>query len=74
VLTLSHEKPDNPGVTNPAETNAWILPLKELEVAVTTAEPAETAVSRPVLEIVAIAGGVALQVALAVTSLVELSV
>lgn len=73
VLTLSQENPERPGVTNPTETNAWTFPLRELTVAVTVAEPAATAVTTPVLETVATAEGVTLQVAVVVTFLVELS-
>jgi len=73
VFTLDHENPAAPGVTNPAETNVCTFPLRELKVAVTVAEPAETAVSTPALDTEAIADGVTLHVAEVVTSLVELS-
>jgi hypothetical protein len=73
VLTLSQEKPALPGVTNPTETNTLRLALSGLKAAATVAEPAETAVSNPELETLATDAGVTLQVALAVTSLVVLS-
>jgi len=73
VFTLSHEKPESPGVTNPTETNALAVPLSDLKVAVTVTAPAEAAVSTPALDTLATAEGATLQVALAVTSLVELS-
>jgi hypothetical protein len=72
-LTLSQEKPETPGVTNPVDTNIPRLAFSDPKVAVAVTEPGERAVSRPVLERVAIAEGVALHDALEVTSWVELS-
>jgi hypothetical protein len=73
VSTLSHENPALPGVTNPTETNTRKSALSELKVAATVAEPVEMAVSNPELETPATDAGVVLQVAVAVTSLVVLS-
>jgi len=73
VSTLSQEKPALPGVTNPIETNTRRFASSALKVAATVPEPAEVALSSPELETLTTEAGVTLHVALAVTSLVLLS-
>lgn len=73
VSTLCQEKPALPGVTKPTETNTRRLAFSALKLAATVAEPAETALNSPEEETLTTEAGATLHVALAVMSLVVLS-
>ena len=73
VFTLFHEKPANPGVAGLVVTNTGRCAVNELYVAVMVVAPFAFAVSPPDAETLAAGFAGALHAAVAVTSLVVLS-